>query len=134
MHILVPPGSVLPPVNVFSDRLLMQIYVEVFVLPFVDVVSVILCVVCLVPAYLSCSSCFGVSFGSCGVSSICCCVLFCFYSYFCWRAADVISCGGACSASSGSCFCNSSVACRRSYAFKLYWVSIPTLGLVRAVV
>ena len=37
----------------------MQFHVEVLALPFVDVVSIILCVACLAPAHLSWSSCFG---------------------------------------------------------------------------
>ena len=59
IHILISPGSVLPPVNNSVNGLLVQIHVEVLALPFVDIVSVILCIVCLAPAYLSCSSCFG---------------------------------------------------------------------------
>ena len=49
----------LPPVNDSVNGLLVQIYVEVLALPFVDIVSVILCIICLAPAHLSCSSCFG---------------------------------------------------------------------------
>ena len=69
----------------------MQFHVEVLPLPFVDAVSAILCAACLAPAHLSCSWCrflLWVSFGPWGVSSICCCVLFCFCCCFCWRAAD----------------------------------------------
>ena len=113
----------------------MQFHVEVLALPFVDAVSAILCAACLAPAHLSCSWCrflFWVSFGPWGVSSICCCVLFCFCRCFCWRAADVISCGGACSASSGCCFCNSMCCLPCFCAFKLQLVPVPALGFVRA--
>ena len=103
----------------------MQFHVEVLALPFVDAASAILCAACLAPAHLSCSWCqflLWVSFGPWGVSSICCCVLFCFCCCFCWRAADAISCGGACSGRSRCCFCNSMCCLPCSCAFKLQLV------------
>ena len=49
------------------------------------------------------------------------------------RAADAISCGGACSGRSRYCFCNSMCCLPCSCAFKLQLVSVPALGLVWAV-
>ena len=49
--ILVPPGSVLPPVGVSVDGLLVQIHVEVPALAGLDAVSAILCAACLVPVH-----------------------------------------------------------------------------------
>ena len=51
IHILVPPGSVLPPVGVSVDVLLVQIHVEVLALAGLDAVSAILCAACLVPVH-----------------------------------------------------------------------------------
>ena len=114
----------------------MQVQVELLALPFVDAASAILCAACLAPAHLSCSWCqflLWVSFGPWGVSSICCCVLFCFCCRFCWRAAAALSCGGACSGRSRCCFCNSMCCLPCSCAFKLQLVPVPALGLVGAV-
>ena len=80
--LLVPPGSVLPPVGVSVDGLLVQIHVEVPALAGLDAVSAILCAACLVPVHLNCSWCrflLWVWFGPWGMSSICCC----FCCFFC---------------------------------------------------
>ena len=55
-----------------------------------------------------------------------------FLLFFLLRAADAISCGGACSAICGCCFCNSMCCLACSCAFKLQLVPVPAFGLVRA--
>ena len=55
--LLVPPGSVLPPVGVSVDGLLVQIHVEVPALAGLDAASAILCAACLVPVHLNCNWC-----------------------------------------------------------------------------
>ena len=47
---------------------------------------------------------------------------------FLLRAADAISCGSACSASSGCCFCNSMCCLSCSCAFKLQLMPVLALG------
>ena len=56
-----------------------------------------------------------------------------FLLFFLLRAADAISCGGACSAICGCCFCNSMCCLSCSCAFKLQLVPVPALGFVRNV-
>ena len=56
-----------------------------------------------------------------------------FLLFFLLRAADAISCGGACSAICGCCFCNSMCCLSCSCAFKLQLVPVPAVGFVRAV-
>ena len=124
----------LPPVGVSVDGLLVQIHVEVPALAGLDAVSAILCAACLVPAHLNCSWCrflLWVWFGPWGMSSICCCFS-CSFCFFLLRAADALSCGGACSAICGCCFCNSMCCLSCSCAFKLQLVPVPAFGLVRA--
>ena len=52
--------------------------------------------------------------------------------FFLLRAADAISCGGACSAICGCCFCNSMCCLSCSCAFKLQLVPVPAFGFVWA--
>ena len=103
----------------------MHFHVEVPALAGLDAASAILCAACLVPVHLNCSWCrflLLVWFGLWSMSSICCCVLFCFCC--CFWAADALSCGGACSGRSRCCFCNSMCCLPCSCAFKLQLVPV----------
>ena len=115
----------------------MQFHVEVLALPFVDAASAILCAAILL--LRNCSWCRFLLWVRCGLwgmsmyeQHLLLLLLF-FLLFFLLRAADAISCGGACSAICGCCFCNSMCCLSCSCAFKLQLVPVPALGFVRAV-
>ena len=81
---------------------------------------------------ISAGSCFSAWFGPWSMSSICCSVCCSFCCCFCSRAADAISCGGACPGRSGCCFCSSMCCLSCFCAFKLQLVPVLALCFVRA--
>ena len=92
-------------------------------------------VLLLVPAHLNCSWCRVPALGSVravGYEQHLLLLLLFLQLFFLLRAADAISCGGACSAICGCCFCNSMCCLSCSCAFKLQLVPVPALGFVRA--
>ena len=114
----------------------MHFHVEVPALAGLDAVSAILCAACLVPVHLNCSWCRFLLWVRCGLwgmsmyeQHLLLLLLF-FLLFFLLRAADAISCGGACSAICGCCFCNSMCCLSCSCAFKLQLVPVPALGFV----
>ena len=141
IHILVPPGSVFPYVGVSVDGLLVQIHVEVPALAglkvwmlFLQFYVLFVLFLCIQTA-IGAGSCFGFGWALWHEQHLLLFLLLFllfFPLFFLLRAADAISCGGACSASSGCCFCNSMCCLFWFRAFKLQLVPVLALGFVRA--